>query len=36
MENRMVPAVLLGFAAAHSQDVALLDRRFDYRGGQVW
>jgi hypothetical protein len=29
MENRVVPAVLLGFAAAHSQGVALLDHRFD-------
>jgi hypothetical protein len=28
--------VLLGFPAAHSQDVALLEHRFDYRWGEVW
>ncbi len=36
MGNRMMRIVLLCFAAAHSQDVALLDHRLDSPGGQVW
>jgi len=35
MRNRVVRVVLLCFAAAHSQDVVLLQARFDYSRGEV-